>query len=257
MPAIVRCMDDRLPSADGDGHLVHLCGGRRGDLRGQGIRRRGRCCAGRRPAGAGSGSDRQILASVRPTDRLGHCGHIDRFLAADRGRRKFRRWLRCRGFRQLAEPDAGPGLAGRLSGVPAADEGHGQAAFGAVRPGGRLCGGDGDGQGRSFRFRAPADRVRAADHAVQARVRPGCDHLAGPAVRGLLRGGAGRHGRADEGGSEPSAHRTRDGGRDRRRRPDLLGLRPVRLPAADELRPEHRPGGHDQGGQPCSAAARS
>ena len=39
-------------------------------------------------------------------------------------------------------------------------------------------------QGRSFRYRAPADRVRAADHAVQARVRPGCDHLAGPAVRG-------------------------------------------------------------------------
>ena len=32
--------------------------------------------------------------------------------------------------------------------------------------------------------------------------------------------------------------------------PDLLGLRPVRMPAADQLRPEHRPGGHDQGGQP-------
>ncbi len=57
---------------------------------------------------------------------------------------------------------------GCLPGVPAVDEGHGQAAVRAVRSGGRLCGGYLHGQGRFLRFPEPRHRVRAAVHAVQA-----------------------------------------------------------------------------------------
>ena len=65
---------------------------------------------------------------------------------------------------------------------------------------------------------------------------PWRDHLSGTAVCRFLRGGAGRYRRIDQGGAEPLAHGEGDGRRHCRRRFDLLGLRPVRMPAADQLR---------------------
>ena len=168
LPATVRRVAHRLATSDGHRHLLHLRGGRRGDLRGQGLWRGGRRGNGRRSAGTCAGFDGQVLASVRAAHRLRHRGHVDRLLAAQRGCHELRRRQRSQGLRFLAEPDARAYIFGCLPGVPAVDEGHGQAAVRAVRSGGRLCGGYLHGQGRFLRFPEPRHRVRAAVHAVQA-----------------------------------------------------------------------------------------
>ena len=89
-------------------------------------------------------------------------------LTAKYWRRFVPRRFRREGFRQLAESDAWPDFAGGLPCVPAAHEGHRQAAFRAVRPCRGLCGRDFHGKGRFLRFRQSAGRVGAAFHAVQA-----------------------------------------------------------------------------------------
>ena len=168
LPAAVRCVADWFPSADGHRHFLHLRRGRHVDRAASGLWRSRRRRGAWRPVGGRAWFDGQVLASFRSADRFRDCRHLDWFFAPVRRRHELRRRFRREGFRQLAESDAWPDFAGGLPCVPAAHEGHRQAAFRAVRPCRGLCGRDFHGQGRFLRFHQSAGRVGAAFHAVQA-----------------------------------------------------------------------------------------
>ena len=168
MPAAIRHLAVRLQIANGHRHLLHLRRRRHLHCEPQGLRCRGRRRHGRRSARGGARSDRQVLAAFCATHRLGYRGHFDRILIVVGGSRELRRRSGCRGFRQLAESHSRPHLTGGMSGVPTVHEGNRQAAFGAVRTGGRLYRGHLLRQGRLLRLLAPAGGQRTHIHAVQA-----------------------------------------------------------------------------------------